>query len=555
MTIPRWRLALTAGALVILAAFGGGAAAAAVTSPGTAAGAPAPAAAPVATTDTNSAPFDLTALAGSATANTAGTPAQLGRLRVRLDRWADMAGRRLVHGTLTVLDKSGNPIQLQLDHGTVATVGTGTITISEQVERTSWLRRTRDTHVRKARKPATLGDLKVGDEVVVEIDRFRYHGDRAPDRRSAGAAGGRGTGQPRQQLIDRPDNVRSGGGPPPRGVGPPSHHVRVQTNLGWRLDPSVTFLNHGSFGACPAAGARPQQALRDADGVGAGPLPASRIARLLDAAPDRGRAVPARGPRRPGLRGECDHRRQYGPPLLRFKSGRRTPRQPTTVQRHAQRDARRSPRPRRGAGRRGRDPVSDRGSGGSLEAILGAVTPRTRLVVVSQVTSPTALVLPVAGYSSPTLIARGIDTLVDGAHAPGMIPLDLDGLGAAYWTGTATSGCAARRARRPVGPADRREAIHPLVVSHGANSPTYRPAPGSARIRLDRDIRSVGLPDAPGRDRLDGSSFRPGRRRVRRPYGREPRPGHRRSRRPGGRTRDRRAGSGLDARVDGLAPA
>jgi len=104
-----------------------------------------------------------------------------------------------------------------------------------------------------------------------------------------------------------------------------------------------------------------------------------------------------------------------------------------------------------------------------IEEILQKVTEKTRLALVDTVTSPTGLRLPFEELVSE-LQSRNVDVLLDAAHGPGIVTLDIKKLDPAYVTGNAHKGlCTPKGSAFLYIREDRKNRIRPLSVSHGAS--------------------------------------------------------------------------------------
>ena len=259
----------------------------------------------------------------------------------------------------------------------------------------------------------------------------------------------------------------------------------------WTLDPDVVFLNHGSFGACPKQVLSAQSGWRSRLEREPVRFFVRDLERLLDETRARlGAFVGARGD------DLCLLPNTTAGVNTVFRSLPLAPGDEILTTNHeynACNNAINFVADRAGAKVvTAHIPFPIDSPEQATEAILAAVTPRTRYALIDWITSQTALVLPIKEIVD-ALRAQGVETFVDAAHAPGMVDVNIDELGAAFCAGNChkwmccPKGSAFLHVRK-----DLQELIRPLSISHGANSTRVN----RSMFRIEADWTGTADPTA-----------------------------------------------------------
>ncbi len=232
----------------------------------------------------------------------------------------------------------------------------------------------------------------------------------------------------------------------------------------WSLDPSRAHLNHGSFGAVPIPVQRAQDELRGR--VEANPM--EKLSRTLKGELDEARAVASRF-----LGGDVEgfafvpnvttavNSVLASAPLHTGDEVLITDQAYGAVRFAAERIC----------AAKGVKvvvtpvPLPKRQSGELVKAVVAGVTPETRLALVDHIASPTGLVFPITELVTE-LHRRGVLVLVDAAHAPGMVHVDLETLNADFWTGNFHKWCCSPRGSAGLWvQEDHRKTVAPIITS------------------------------------------------------------------------------------------
>lgn len=259
----------------------------------------------------------------------------------------------------------------------------------------------------------------------------------------------------------------------------------------WTLDPEIVFLNHGSFGACP------RQVL-DAQSEFRARVEREPIKWFVETQPglmDEARKVLAKFVR---CRAEdlvfLPNVTQAVATILENLEPRLKPGDELLAPGHEYPACMNNFR--RTAARTGAVPVLAqlpfplRSPDDIVNAVMAKVTPRTRVCLISHVTSPSGLILPVDRIV-PELERRGIITIVDGAHAAGFVPnLDVAGLGCSFYTNNCHKWlCSPKGSAFLFIREDRQKDFRPLALSNNAE----KPKPGRKHLLTEFDY--VGTTD------------------------------------------------------------
>lgn len=255
----------------------------------------------------------------------------------------------------------------------------------------------------------------------------------------------------------------------------------------WTLDPAITFLNHGSFGACPREVLDHQSELRARMEREPVHFFVHQLEPLWNAAREQAAAFVGARPEDLAFVRNATAGVNAVLRSLRFAPGDQL--LCTDHGYNACRNVLAFVAERWGAEvvvAKLPFPLSDPSE--ITRAIADAVTDRTRLALIDHVTSPTGLVLPIAEITE-ALSERGVRTLVDGAHAPGMLALDVEATGATWYTANFHKWtCAPKGAAMLWARPDAQEGLHPAVISHGYNS-------GRPRKRFLEEMDWTGTDD------------------------------------------------------------
>jgi isopenicillin-N epimerase len=245
-----------------------------------------------------------------------------------------------------------------------------------------------------------------------------------------------------------------------------SEEIPVEFRRHWLLEPGTTYLNHGAFGGCPKRVLRRQSELRTQFERQPTRFFEREIVGLIDHA--RAELASFVGTDTEGLAfvpnattgiNAVLRSRDFDPGdeiLVTDQAYRACRNAVDFVAERADADVTVAEVP---------FPAEDPDE--IVDAILQATTPRTDLALLEHVASDTGLVWPVEQLCRE-LDARHVDTLVDGAHAPGMIDLDVAALECTYYTGNCHKWlCAPKGAAFLWVEPHEREDIHPTTISNG----------------------------------------------------------------------------------------